>query len=191
MKKLILVLTAGLILLAQNISAQDKLERSFYFDIGGGTGSVSYGEELDDLMKILDGSGADRTTIYADVGVGFAATEKLYIILSSAAFADGLYYQNESIIMTSVLAGAGIRYYPFVTGLQLGAEVGIGSLTVEVTGEETVESDPEIGTKFTVAYDFDSTKTGPALQIGGSLLSSFVEDETILGAAVFAKLVIK
>ncbi len=115
----------------------------------------------------------------------------MYVIFSAAAFADGLHYQNESINMTSMLASGGIRYYPFVTGLQIGAEMGMGTIKIEVTGEEEIESDPEIGGKFTAAYDFDSTKTGAALQIGVSLLYSIFEEDTISGGALFAKFAYK
>jgi hypothetical protein len=47
------------------------------------------------------------------------------------------------------------------------------------------------GLKISIAYDFDSTMTGPALLLGGEYLIDFIEGEDIIGFSIFAKFVYK
>lgn len=52
-------------------------------------------------------------------------------------------------------------------------------------------SERTFGTQFSAAYDFDSTDTGPAVILGLTVLSDFFNEETVTGAGLFAKFVIK
>lgn len=125
-----------------------------------GSGSVSYGDDLDNVLELLDSLGADRTTLYLDLGIGYALTANLYAAGSISAFGDRFEYKTEMMQLNTYLYGLGVKYYPF-------------------------------GTQFSVAYDFDSTDTGPAVILGLTVLSDLFEDETVTGTGLFAKFVFK
>lgn len=42
-----------------------------------GSGSVSYGDDLDNVLELLDSLGADRTTLYLDLGISLEQPQGL------------------------------------------------------------------------------------------------------------------
>ncbi len=193
MKRIAGLMMVACVLVSQGAFAGVERERGFYFDAGLGSGSVSYGDDLDNALELLDGLGADRTTIYLDLGIGYALTPNLYATGSISAFGDRFEYKTEMMQLNTYLYGLGVKYYPFGKGLQLGASAGAGVMILSSSEPEFDGADSErtYGTQFSVAYDFDSTDTGPAVILGLTVLSDFFEDETVTGTGLFAKFVFK
>jgi len=193
MKRGFVVFCAVLVLAVQAGFAGDLRGRGFYFDVGLGFGSVGYTPELDDMLKLVEGLGADRTTVYFDLGLGYAVMPNLYVLGSISGFGDRLQYDGEWLQLNTYLYGIGARYYPFNRGLQLGVDVGLGKMLMQSSDPEfnNIGSESGLGSKFTVAYDFDSTFVGPALLVGASLLNDSIEGETVTGGTLFVKFVYK
>lgn len=176
-------------------AAQENTERNrgIYFEAGLGFGGVSYGDELDQAISLAEGLGADRSTVYLDLGLGFALTQRLYAIAEMSGIGDRLQYPNGYMQLNTYLYSAGIRYYPFTRGLQLGADVGMGAMVLQSSESEynNLVSEKGGGLRFTAAYDFDSTRVGPAALLGFTVLVDAIEDESITGVGLFLNFVYK
>jgi hypothetical protein len=197
MKRKLLMAVVFLGIISSPVFSQtSERYRGFYLDVGLGFGGISYGEEIDDLLEWVDDNGVDRMTMSLDFSIGGAVSQNLYVVGSFVGFGDRLSKSSDYMQMNAYIFGLGVRFYPLFSmkHLQLGADAGLGFMVFgsSVAGVDTVvESDPGFGVKISVAYDFDSTMTGPALLLGGELLLDFVESETITGFSIFAKFVIK
>lgn len=196
MKRGFVVLCAVSVLMVLAVQAgfsEDSRGRGFYFDVGLGFAGVNYTPEVDDMLTILDGMGADRTTVYLDLGLGYAVMPNLYVLGSVTGFGDRIQYEGEWMQLNTYLYGIGARYYPFNRGLQLGADVGLGKMLMQSSDPDfnNIASESGLGSKFTVAYDFDSSFVGPALLMGASLLNDSIEGETVTGGTLFVKFVYK
>ena len=193
MKKILLIIGTTVCLLVSTAYAENTKTRGIYFEIGLGVNKISYSEEVDDAIELLDGLGADRTTIFLDMGLGYAIGQKTYIVGSISGIGDRLSYDQDYLQLNTYLFGIGIRYYPFYKGLQLGADVGIGKMVMS-SSDETIDnttSDNGFGSKLTIAYDFDSTLTGPATLIGGALLIDTINNNTITSGSIYLNFIIK
>jgi hypothetical protein len=188
----VILLCIGLSVFAQT----GERERGFYIDVGLGFGGISYKNDINNELEQADDLGYDRMTISLDLSIGWAVLQKLYIVGSLTGFGDRIYKSADYMQYNTYLIGPGVRFYPLSSGkyLQLGADLGLGRMVLDsnIPGAAgTVTSDPGFGIKFSAAYDFDSTMTGPALLLGGELLLDFIENETVTGFSIFAKFVYK
>jgi hypothetical protein len=176
-------------------SQENEKRRGGYLDVGIGFGGISYGEEVDDLIQLVDDNGLDRFTMSLDLSVGWAVLQNLYVVGSVSGFRDRLYKSSDYMQFNTYLYGVGIKFYPLPSKkhLQLGVDLGLGKMALQlsVPGINTIASENGFAAKVSIAYDFDSTMTGPALLLGGDLLMDFIDSETITGFSVFAKFVLK
>lgn len=168
-------------------------QRGFMFQIGLGGASVDYPEGwFPDSSESTPG--ADRMTIYLDIGLGFAITQKTYLLFSLSGTGDRLESKTDSSVyaqFNTLLYAVGLRYYPFTTGLVLGADLGaaraviqggIGGLTATST------SDWGSGVRFVVGYDFARRLRGFTGILGLAVTGVTIEDEPISTAQIFFSL---
>lgn len=174
-------------------------ERSFYFDLGLGSGFINYGDELNAVFSDAEDTGLERTLVFVDMNLGIAVTDNLFIVESTTGFSDGLsrsweimgnYFQ-----LGTYLFGLGVMVYPLpqATRLQLGASAGVAWMMIAVTVDEfQISRSPfGFGGSLSVSYDFDSDLTGPAFLIGAKFMAASIEHEPITGFALFVKFAFK
>jgi hypothetical protein len=194
-RKFLLALITFTGVCAMAFSQSNERNRGFYIDAGLGFGGISYNKEIDDMLKTADDYGVDRMTISLDLSIGWAVLQNVYVVGSITGFGDRLYKSSDYMQINTYLFGPGVRFYPLTSGkhLQLGADLGLGKMVVvsNISGIEANSSDSGFAMKFSVAYDFDSTMTGPALLLGGEALLEFIEGEKVAGFSIFAKFVFK
>lgn len=194
MKKIVVTVVFIAIITCLAVS-QEKQERNrgIYFDAGLGFGSVSYNEELDQVLKLAEGLGADRTTIVLDLSLGWAVTQKLYAVGSISGFGDRIDFEGGFMQINTYLYGLGVRYYPMEKGLQLGFDFGLGKMLLNSNDPfyDDLASENGSGVRFTLAYDFDSTMTGPAAQLGALVIVDSIEGESIAGFGGYLNFVYK
>jgi len=76
--------------------------------------------------------------------------------------------------------------------LQVGFDAGYSNLYVSLSNSsDTIVGDGGFAMQFSLAADFDSTLTGPALLLGGKLYLGIIEGELIPAFGLFAKFVFK
>lgn len=192
MNKKLIALVAIIGIASTFVFSQER-NRGIYFDAGLGFGSVSYGEEMDQVMKLAEGLGADRTTIVLDFSLGWAVTQKLYAVGAITGFGDRLNFDGGYMQINTYLYGLGVRYYPMEKGIQLGVDLGIGKMLMNSNESlyNNIASENGSGLRFTVAYDLDSTMVGPAAQLGALVLVDSIEDESIAGFGAYLNFVYK
>ncbi len=183
---LVLVLSATMLFSEENIE-----ERGFYFGIGVGPAIIEYPEPLNSDLELLDALGYDRMTMYINISIGGAISDKSYLLGSVSGTSDSLVYGIDEFTIMSHLFALGFRYYPFTTGLVLGADIGTASMTFQATGIPDIESDSGFGYNILLAHDFDRTKTGFAFQLGLAFAGYDIEDELVLVGSLFGQLVWK
>jgi hypothetical protein len=174
-------------------------ERNRYFDIGIGSGFIHYGGELDTAISDIEDAGLERVLVYVDMSYGKAVTDNLYVVGSMTGFGDAFTKEWDIsagfLQMTTYLLGMGVKYYPLSSALhlQLGADVGLACMlgVSTMSGAETNIGPFGFGGRISISYDFDSDLTGPALLLGTQLLADFLENELVVGFAIFAKFAFK
>jgi hypothetical protein len=175
--------------------AQGEERRGFYLDAGIGIGSVSYGDELDDILDEADDNGLDRITAGLTISIGGAVLQNLYLVGTITGLGDRLYDGSDYLQLNTYLYGVGVRYYPLRSRkhLQIGADVGIGKVALQTSepGYDDQYSDNGTAVKLSVAWDFDSTLRGPHVLVGAEVLSASIDHENVTGAALFVKFVLK
>jgi hypothetical protein len=174
-------------------------ERNLYFDLGVGSGFIRYGGELDALASDMEDSGIERSLAVADMSIGKAIADNLYIDISSIAFSDR--FKGESDIFAdhvdwyTVLYGVGVKYYPLPSALhlQLGADAGLVWMmfTSTMSDFQIGRSPFGFGGRISVSYDFDSDMTGPAFLLGAQLMANIIENKLGTGFSIFAKFAYK
>ena len=172
-------------------SAAEK--RGIYLDFGLGAAAVSYGNDVDDSLDLLEDNGFDRTTLSLDLSVGWAVRPNLFLVGSISGFADRLDDGDDDLQLNTYLTGVGVRYYPLssMKHLQLGADVGIANMVLQSSEVDDETSDAGAGLKLSVAWDFDSTLKGPALLLGLQFMTASIEHETVTGGSLFARFLLK
>ena len=202
MKKVLLVVV--LVLSATMLFSEEKIEergfyekRGFYFDVGFGFAYVKYPEPLNSEVVALEALGCDRMTLYANGSIGGAVSDKSYLLGSISYYSDELEYGSilwgDFLYLDTYLYAIGVRYYPFTTGVVLGADVGVTNLVFTGTDSSDVESDYGFGYNLLFVYDFDTTKTGFALQLGLKVGVYDIESDgdTVRPASLFVNFVWK
>jgi len=87
--------------------------------------------------------------------------------------------------------GAGLRYYPFTTGLVLGVDAGMARGAVVSDLGSSSSSDHGFGTGYIVAYDFDRDLTGFTFQAGIRVNYLIIEGDTLSSASLYGAMVWK
>jgi hypothetical protein len=172
-------------------------QRGFLFEIGGGGFSFTkYGSAADSaLSRYASFAAADRIKVYVDIRLGWAISQNLYLVGSVDGFGDAFFAGTESLDqLNSVLYSVGVRYYPFVTGLVLGADAGASVLTVTSNATGVGSTPLSAGIGLTLAWDFGGTPKGVTAEIGMRAIYLAVNNPVIasmFGATPFVNLVVK
>jgi hypothetical protein len=194
-RKLILFFAIFLVIGGTIFSQSQERNRRLYIDFGLGFGDISYNGELDDALESAKDNGFDRVMVALDLSIGWAISQKWYIVGSITGLGDRLYYLSDYIQLNTYLIGPGIRLYPLPSGkyLQLGVDFGMGRMVSDSNVDQVdgLVSEPGIGVKVSAAYDFDSTLTGFTFLLGAEFLADFIEDETICSVSLFGKFAFK
>lgn len=176
---------------AQSPPPEDQ--RGFMFQFGLGAASVDYPEGwFPDTSESTPG--LDRITLYLDIGLGFAITEKTYLLFSLSGTGDRLEDKNDSsnyAQFNTFLYAVGLRYYPFTTGLILGADLGAARAVIQggfggLTATST--SDWGSGVRFVVGYDFARRLRGFTGILGLAVTGATIEDQESSSAQIFFSL---
>ena len=188
MKKWIIVLVLAVSAIAGGY-AQTEMEemRGFLFQVGLGAATVEYDSTTEAEIDIYKAAGYDRMTIYLDLGLGFAITQKAYLLFSISGTGDRLEKSADDYLqLNTCLFAGGVRYYPFTTGLVLGADIG-GARAVTQFGGGTsdITSDWGNGYRFMIGYDFARRLRGFTGILGLAITGSTIEDETINSAQIY------
>lgn len=190
---LVLVLTV-----AAAWSEDTEHHRGFILEVGGGGFSyLTYGSAADSVLSSYASStGADRIKIFINLDLGWAISETTYLVIGAEGFGDGFFAGSSSLDqLNSDLLSIGIRYYPFVTGLVLGVDVGTSKLDVtsNASGVGSTPYSPGVG--LSLAWDFGGRPTTAfTVEIGIRALYLSVSDPLITsmtGVTPFINLVIK
>lgn len=184
MKKII---TLCVLILTATIMFSEELpkQRGMYIALGGGVGHLVYPEPLKSALIALEDSGFDRSTINANLSIGGAVNEKGYILgsfsLYSASWELGLDYFR----LYNVMYSAGFRYYPYVTGLVLGIDLGAAQSRIQASNVDNTGSDFGLGYDLSVAYDIDRNSTGFTFLVGLKFGTYDIEGDNVYGFGLF------
>lgn len=142
-------------------------QRGFMFEIGLGPAVISYGAEADAYFAAAQAAGLSRVQVYLDITAGYAVTGKLYLVGGVQGGGDRFFDSTGAYVqLNSYLYHAGLRYYPFDTGLVLGLDAGPAALMATSNVGVSGASNWGWGGGATVAYDFAKKRTGFALVLG-------------------------
>ena len=192
MKKFYSVFIVLLVMGSYSLFAEESPEkRWFFFNIEAGAASVSYTPETDAMLSDMESAGLDRMVVYLGIGAGYAVNEKLYAGAFISATGDRIEDSSNYMQINLYLYGAGLRYYPFTTGLVLGVDAGMAKGVMVSDLGSSSSSDPGFGTGFIIAYDFDRTLTGFTFQAGIRVNTLRIEGDTLSSASLYGALVWK
>jgi hypothetical protein len=163
------------------------------FQIGLGAAEIEWPQELKELMDYAEGQpDIDRVKVHLNLGLGAAISENLYLLGSLQGYGDRLEDSyGDYVQINAYLFGLGLRWYPFVTGLVLGGDIGAARLVAMGSGVDSSVSDWGNGLGFTAGYDFGRRPTGVSLILGLRIDGMSVEGESVGTAALFLKLAFK
>ena len=165
-KRLRFVITVILIILGTGAVAEGETtekKRTFLFYFGAGGAFVFYGTEVDN-MQMLTSPGLDHVTVYMDIAFGWAVQSNTYILLTANGVADYGDWFFGDIQKNTYLYG--VSWYPFTTGLVLGAEAGGARMVTFYGNAQMVRSPWGYGLGVAIAYDFARKPTGFSLVLG-------------------------
>lgn len=180
--------------ISTGVFAQDQQdeERGFYFQFGLGFAGTSYPDEYEQLLDALeDAPGVDRTRVNIHLAVGYAITQNLYGIFLIDGTGDRLDDGVDYIQTNTYFFNAGVRYYPFDTGLVLGAHLGPSRIVLDTDFAGSASSDMGFGGGIMFGYDFDRTLTGFSGILGIRLNGASIEGDSVGTAALFLSLLWK
>ncbi len=158
------LITVMLIILGTGAFAEGETtekKRSFLFQFGVGGAYISYDAETD---YILASSGLNHITVYLDIAFGWAVQSNTYILLTANGVADYGDWFFGDIQKNTYLYG--VSWYPFTTGLVLGAEAGGARMVTFYGNAQMVRSPWGYGLGVAIAYDFARKPTGFSLVLG-------------------------
>lgn len=187
----LLVLVASVASFAQTSSASNARKRGFMFEIGAGPTTISYGAVADSYFSAAQSAGLSRIQLYLNIDLGYAITQKLYLVAGIDGVGDRFYDSYNYIQINSYLYHAGVRYYPFETGLVLGIDGGATAQVVQSDLGVSGSSPWGWGTGATFAYDFARKPTGFGLELGVRVDYLTIQGSPITGAALFLDLLWK
>jgi hypothetical protein len=166
-----------------------------YFDTGFGFGGGGYGKELSEALDNIRAQVNPREFVfYYDIALGYAVLpQTLFVTGTAGGYSHRLTDTNQDYIqINNYLFGAGVRYYPFKRGLQLGLDLGLAKenehWSVSGQGIPDYNSGPGLGAKASVSYDFDTVIGGPSLLVGANFMYSYIRysEDTNVGITKFA-----
>ncbi len=168
-------------------------ERGVMFQIGAGTAQIEWPQELKEMMDYAEAQPEiDRVKVHLNLGLGAAMSEDLYLLGSLQGYGDRLEDSyGDYVQINAYLFALGLRWYPFVTGLVLGGDIGAARLVAMGTGVSSVTTDWGRGLGFTAGYDFGGRRTGVSLILGLRIDGIRVEGESVGTAALFLNLAFK
>jgi hypothetical protein len=159
------VLAALIFALALGLSAQSR-EGNFLFQIGAGPGFPSYPSVLDSAFSYAESQpGVTRLKIGVDLSLGYAFSDKGYIVAGLDGMGDRLSDSSSSFQFNTYLFSGGLRYYPSVTGFYMGAGAGSAKYVTQSTGYPDYTSPAGFGWNACAGYDFCSTPRGFGLAL--------------------------
>jgi hypothetical protein len=152
-----------------------------------------YPEPLDSQLNTLASSAdVDRLGLDLHVSVGYSVSPNSYVVAGVYGVADRLQDSfGDFIQVNTYLYGPGFRFYPFDTGLVLGADLGAARLVLQTSVTNSAVSPWGVGWRGSVGYDFDSTPTGFAVLLGLGVGSAAIDGDTVGHAEVFLSLLWK
>ncbi len=162
--------------------------RGFLFQVGLGAASMTYPEPLDSVLNAMENAGADRLTIYLDLGMGFALTPKTYLLFSISGVGDRLEQSGNYLQINTYLYGVGFRHYPFTTGIVLGADLGAARGVAQGSGGGSSTSDWGNGLRLFLGYDFARRLRGFTGILGLAATGSTIEDDNYTSVQIFFSL---
>jgi len=184
MKKVAALIMLSAFLLAST-HAKPVKERNMMFQFGLGFARIDYTSELNDLMdEIGDQRGIDELTVYIDIGLGFSAGPKSYVLLSVSGVGDRLYDSDSHLQVNTILYACGFRYYPFTTGILVGADAGVARCSLKSDMGIGPDSDWGPGARAFVGYDFARKPSGFSLILGLSATAVVIDGDLIDSAQI-------
>ncbi|MDR2757841.1 MAG: hypothetical protein LBB78_00505 [Spirochaetaceae bacterium] len=176
------------------IFAQER-KRGFYVDIGLGFGGISYfGGNTKTIADSFNKTANIHMTLDLSLlTIGWALTQNVYLVGTIAGVGDGYFDSQMNQSQLSIaMYGIGAKYYPLPSKkyLQLGLDLGVSTLGI-LQNNKTSTSDPGFSTRFSAAYDFDSTMTGFTGMPGGALMMNIIGNDVSLSYTLFFKLAFK
>ena len=188
------VAVAGMLVAATAFAQSTGAEpnRGFMFQIGAGPSSISYGTLIDASFAAAQASGADRVQVYLNIDAGYALTQRLYLVAGVDGAGDRFYDATGAYVqLNSYLYHAGLRYYPFGTGLLFGIDGGASALLVQSNVGLAAGPTWGWGTGATIAYDFSKRATGFGLEVGLRVNYLSINASPITVAALYLDLLWK
>lgn len=140
--------------------------RGFLFQIGAGPAGTSYGAAVDNQMSYLTTQGATRIRLYLNLDLGYAAGENVYLVAGIDGVGDRLEYGGAYMQTNTYFYHAGLRVYPFHTGLVLGVDGGATNLVLQSNLAATMVSSLGWGGGGMIAYDFSRRPIGFGVEVG-------------------------
>lgn len=192
MKK-IFTLTILITLLITSVTVAQEEQRGFIFTGGIGFADMQWSDEDQQLMDTLeDDPTVDRYKVHINLGIGGAINQKTYLLATLNGYGDRLEDSyGDHLQLNMYLYGAGVRWYPFTTGLVLGTDLGFSRGVADASFADSYVTDWGTGFGFTAGYDFDSTTTGFTGIIGVKMLSLAIESDNLFGASIFLNFAFK
>jgi hypothetical protein len=140
-------------------SAQQR-QGSILFQAGLGLGFPKYTPELDAVLAVAEAQpGISRIKVGLDLGIGFAATEQLYVLVGIDGIGDRLTEGASYLQINSYLFSGGIRYYPSITGFYFGLGAGSAKMVLDADGS-TATSPSGFGGYGCIGYDLNKNPRG-------------------------------
>jgi hypothetical protein len=149
------------------------------FQVGAGLYFPSYPDGLESAMSYADSlPGVDRIQVAVDLALGFSISERAYIMARVDGGGDRISDSSGDYSQLNLyLFSLGARYYPYVTGLYLEADVGSSQAEVDISGEGSYPSDKGFGYGIAIGYDFNRRLRGFGLELEAKYDSLTIESE--------------
>ena len=162
-----------------------SLYKGYIFEIGGSYSWVSYTDEIDDMMYLVNDK---RTTFAVEGSFGSELFRKFYIVGSGSCLFDLFRHSNSSLNIIIPFIGFGVRYYPFNKFLQLGLDNGLTWIDFKSNINNIKTSDRSFGygLKASIAIDFNID-----LMPGFNYTISFIDSEIPHNWGIFIKIINK
>lgn len=176
---------------AQSQNAPSGRKRGFMFEIGAGPTTISYGALADSYFAAAESAGLSRIQVYLNIDLGYAVTQKLYLVVGVDGVGDRFYDTANYVQLNSYLYHAGLRYYPFERGLVLGLEGGAATQVLQSDVGLGGSSPWGWGAGATIAYDFARKPTGFTVELATKVDYLTIESSTVTAVALYLDLLWK
>lgn len=198
--KKVLLLSLFLITITASLSAQDfQQRRGFMFGGYLSWARPTYNHPLGTALDLIESDPyIDRLRVGLGIELGYAVFQNIYVIIGVDGVGDRLFDSMDWIQENSYLYYTGVKVYPFHTGLNFEAKIGV-SLLADTSNMYTTEfTEPGYGVGGTIGYDFGRRSRGFSAEIGvgynylgGMYPTGSTEEITISQFQIYGKLLIK